>query len=314
MRYFWLGSLLVVLLSACSTPPAKQASTPIRIRWSRDPETLDPLALPNQSAIDAVSLLHLSLLQVDYQRSVYAPALAQALPNTQLVGDSLTLFDYRLRPAATWDDGRPVLATDVAFTLKLIQCPGLPIENSRAQFSFIRQVQLDPADPRHFIFVCRGQGAELLNASGDFSILPENALDPAHTLRRLSLATLQDWPADRPPAPLVAALVQRYQQANIAHQPEHLPGCGPYRLVAWQTNQRLRFERKAHWWADTLRPAPFSLDAISWRGTAGAAAPRARRIRADTRSPISAATRLRGGEEGLCILYQAFLQHADGRF
>jgi ABC-type transport system substrate-binding protein len=261
MRYLRLGGLLALLLNACSTPPAKQASSPIRIRWARDPETLDPLALPNQSAIDATSLLHLSLLQVDYQHNTFAPALAQELPKAQLVGDSLTLIDYRLRPAATWDDGQPVLATDVAFTLKLLQCPGLPIENSRAQFGFIRQIQLDPADPRHFVLVCRGQGAELLNASGDFSILPENPLDPAHTLRQLPLATLQDWPAARPPAPAVAALVRRYQQANLARQPEHLPGCGPYRLVSWETNQRLRFQRKDHWWGDALRPAPFVLQA-----------------------------------------------------
>ncbi len=264
MRYFWLGGLLaliVLLLGACSTPPAKQAANPIRIRWARDPETLDPLTLPNQSAIDAVSLLHLALLQVDYQHSTFAPALAQELPATQLIGDSLTLFDYRLRAAATWDDGRPVLATDVAFTLKLMQCRGLPTESSRAQFGFIRQVRIDPADLRHFVLVCRGQGAELRNASGDFSILPENALDPAHTLRSMSLATLQDWPLGRPAAPLVAALAHRYRQANLAHQPEHLPGCGPYRLVAWETNQRLRFQRKAHWWADALRPAPFVLQA-----------------------------------------------------
>ena len=179
----------------------------------------------------------------------------------QLLGDSLTLFDYQLRPMATWDDGRPVLATDVAFTLKLMQCRGLPIENSRARYGFIRQIRLDPANPRHFGLVCRGQGAELLNASGDFSILPEDALDPTHTLRRLSLATLQDWPPGQPAAPLVTALTLRYQQANLARQPAHLPGCGPYRLVAWETDQQLRFQRKAHWWADALRPAPFVLQA-----------------------------------------------------
>ena len=179
----------------------------------------------------------------------------------RLVGDSLTLFDYHLRPAATWDDGQPVLATDVDFTLKVMQCPGLPTENSRAQYGFIRQVRLDPADPRHFVLMCRGQGAELLNSSGDFSVLPEHLLDPARTLRAGSLAALQDWPPGRPAAPAVAALVRRYQQADLARHPEHLPGCGPYRLASWENNQRLRFQRKAHWWADALRPAPFVLQA-----------------------------------------------------
>lgn len=261
MKYFWLGSLLALLASGCSTPPAKHASAPVAIRWSQDPGTLDPLALPNQSAYDAINLLHLALLLVDYQTNTYAPALAQALPQAHTIGDSLTVLDYELRAAAAWDDGHPVLATDVDFTLKLLQCPGLPNENSRAQFGFIRQVRIDPANPRRFSLVCRGQGEEVNNSSGDFSVLPEATFDPAHTLRRLPLATLQDWPANRAPHPAVTALVQRYLQADLARHPGHLPGCGPYQLAGWETNRELRFRRKAHWWADELRPTPFVLQA-----------------------------------------------------
>ncbi|QKG57629.1 hypothetical protein GKZ68_13950 [Hymenobacter sp. BRD128] len=249
----------MLLASACSTPSAKLASTPITARWARDPETLDPLALPNQNAYDASNLLHLALLQIDYQRNTFSPALAQAFPGVRYQGDSLTLLEYQLREAATWDDGRPVLATDVDFTLKLMQCPGLPNENSRVQYGFIRQVRIDPANPRRFTLVCRGRSTEITTSSGDFSILPEAPLDPAHTLRSLPLATLQEWPASRPPAPAVAAVVRRYQQANLARQPNNLPGCGPYRLAAWHTNHELRFRRKAHWWADKLPAAPFVL-------------------------------------------------------
>ncbi len=223
--------------------------------------TLDPLAVPNQNASDAASLLHLALLQVDYQANAYAPSLAERLPGVQLIGDSIMRLDYHLRPAAAWDDGRPVLATDVDFALKLMQCPGLPNEVARTQFSFIRQLLPDPTNPRHFTLVCRGQAQELINTSGDFPILPEDALDAQHTLRPLSLATLQTWPASRAPHAAVAALVSRYRQANIARYPSHLPGCGPYRLAGWEHNRHLLFQRKAHWWADGLRPAPFALQA-----------------------------------------------------
>jgi peptide/nickel transport system substrate-binding protein len=261
MKYFWLGSLLALLASACSTPPSKQASSPITTRWARDPESLDPLALPNQSAYDAANLLHMSLLMTDYQSNNVSPALARALPRARTIGDSLTEVAYELRALATWDDGHPVLATDVDFTLKLLQCPGLPNENGRAQFGFIHQVRIDPANPRCFTLLCRGQGTEILTSSGDFLVLPEATLDSAHTLRSLSLATLQNWPAGRAPHPAVTALVRRYQRANLARQPGNLPGCGPYRLATWDTNHQLRFRRKAHWWADKLRPAPFVLQA-----------------------------------------------------
>ncbi len=261
MKYFWLGSLLSLLVSACSAPPVKQASSPVTIRWSRDPGTLDPLALSNPSALDAANLLHVALLSIDYQANAYAPALAQALPQIRSLGDSLTALDYELRSAASWDDGQPVLATDVDFTLKLLNCPGLPNEANRAQYGFIQEVRLDPANPRRFTLICRGRGEDITIASGDFPVLPESVLDPAHTLRYLSLAKLQAWPATQAPAPAVAALVQRYQQANLAREPSHLPGCGPYRLAAWETNHQLRFQRKTKWWADKLRPAPQVLQA-----------------------------------------------------
>jgi ABC-type transport system substrate-binding protein len=261
MKYYWLGSLFALLASACSSSPAKLASAPIYTRWTRDPQSLDPLALSNPSAVDAINLLHLALLQVDFQRNELAPALAQEFPQVRYQGDSLTLVDYQLREAATWDDGHPVLATDVDFTLKLMQCPGLPNENSRAQYGFIRQVRIDPSNPRHFTLICRSRSAETATISGDFPVLPEASLDPAHTLRALPLAALQDWPASRPPAPAVAALVRRYQQANLARQPENLPGCGPYRLATWRTNHELHFQRKAHWWADKLPVVPLVLQA-----------------------------------------------------
>lgn len=248
---------LLWALVGCTTYTNPPTEAIVRIRWVHDPESLDPLAQPNQQAIDAANLLHLGLLQFDYQTGQHAPTLAQDLPTRQLIGDSLTRLDYTLRPQATWDDGRPVLATDVAFTLKLLNCPGLPNEVARAQAGFILDCLPDSSDPRHFWLLCRGQSADLPRLSGDFPVLPEAALDASHRLRAYSLRQLR---TGRPSAATLA-LAAQYQRANVARHPEQLPGCGPYRLLSWQTNRALVFKRKAHWWADALRPAPFVLTA-----------------------------------------------------
>lgn len=260
MRKVILTSLLAALLASCLERSAVPGQS-IRILWARDPESLDPLALSSPYASDANNLLRLSLLQVDYSTQRYAPALADSLPRVRLLGDSLTLIYYRLRPAATWDDGRPVLASDVAFTLKLMQAPGLPNENARARFSFIREFRPDPADPRRFTLVCRGQAPEFAHESGDFFILPEASLDPRGSLRAYQLGALIGRPATAPPEPVLAALARRYTQANLARYPGRVPGSGPYRLVKWDKDHRLQFQRKPRWWADALRPAPFVLQA-----------------------------------------------------
>lgn len=248
--------LLLGVLAGC-TNSVRPPATTVRIRWARDPESLDPLAQTNQQATDAVNLLHLGLLQFDYQTGQHAPALAQELPTRQLVGDSLTRLDYHLRPQAAWDDGHPVLATDVAFTLKLLNCPGLPNEVGRAEASFVLDCLPDSTDPRHFWLLCQGQSPDLPRLSGDFPVLPEAALDANHSLRTYSLRQLRTGRSSA----ITAALAARYQRANVARHPEQLPGCGAYRLLRWQTNRVLVFGRKPYWWADRLHPAPFVLQA-----------------------------------------------------
>lgn len=260
MKYSWVGWLLAAGVSACSLPAKQQADSIARIRWNRDPENLSPLELPNQAAVDAANLLHCGLLQVNFSTGEHSPALADSLPQVKLMGDSIMQLRYRLRSVAAWDTGQPVLASDVAFTLKLLFCPGLPNEKARALLSFIQDITLDSVDARRFTFVCRGQAPDFQIASGDFPILSEAAFDSAHVLRRFSVAALANYSQTSKPEPTLALLAQRYRQANFGHHPERLPGCGPYRLAAWESN-RLKFVRKSHWWADALRPVPFVLQA-----------------------------------------------------
>ncbi|RZL16608.1 MAG: hypothetical protein EOO62_00810 [Hymenobacter sp.] len=263
MRFFWLSCLLAVGTFSCSLSTQQQAGSTVRIRWSRDPETLSPLSPPNQNAFDAINLLHCGLLQQDFSTDTYSPALADSLPQVRLLGDSLLQLRYQLRAAAAWDNGQPVLATDVAFTLKLLRCPGLPNEADRAQYGFIRAIALDANNPRRFTLLCRGQSPSYSKQSGDFPVLPEAALDPAHTLRRFSLASLTQNSVSAELRAAAAGLAKRYQQADPGHHPDRLPGCGAYRLATWDTGHLLTFTRKPSWWADALRPTPFVLQAQS---------------------------------------------------
>lgn len=247
------------LLTGCGDHKP-QSNTTIRIRWAHDPETLDPLNLHNQAALDAYNLLNTSLLQADATTGKLAPALADSLPVTQVLNDSLTGINYRIRRAATWDDGRPIGAGDVAFTLKLMFCPGLPNESAQSQYRFIRAVQA-ASDPRRFTFVCRGKSIEHAQITGDFFILPEAALDPKGHFRRFSLGDFQHHRPDIAADSGVWAVARRYQVATAPHAVSPLPGCGAYQLVQWEKDRHLAFRRKANWWADQVRPAPLVLQA-----------------------------------------------------
>lgn len=219
------------------------------------------MVLTNQAAIDANNLLHLSLLQAEVNQQRYVPALAAAQPGVRLIGDSLMHITYELRPQAVWDDGRPVSGRDVEFTVKLMFCPDLPNEVPRSQYQFVKAVIPDSVNSRRFTIVCRGQAPEYVKATGDFFILPAAALDPAGRLRRFTLAALQHRSPTAPADPALQALARQYQHGYAGRAPGHLPGCGPYQLVSWEKDRSLVFRRKAHWWADKLRPVPLMLRA-----------------------------------------------------
>ncbi len=261
-RYFSVGCLLLVataLLTSCSDQKP-QSNPTIRIRWAHDPETLDPLNLHDQAATDACNLLNTSLLQADAAKEKLVPALADSLPVSRTLNDSLTGIDYRIRRAATWDDGRPIGAGDVAFTLKLMFCPGLPNESAQSQYRFIRAVQT-AGDPRRFTFVCRGRSIEHAQLTGDFFVLPEAALDPRGHFRRFTLADFQHHRAEIAADSGIRAVARRYQAATAPHASHPLPGCGAYQLVHWEKDRYLTFRRKATWWADQVRPTPLALQA-----------------------------------------------------
>ena len=211
--------------------------------------------------MDASNLMHVSLLQANSQPLALTPALAAQLPTVSQRGDSLTKFRYIIRPAATWDDGRPVLAADVACTLKLMSCPGIPNETVRNNFGRIQQIEPDAVNLRAFTLVCQGQSPDLLLNTSDFFILSEASLDPQHRLRRYSLPELRQWPATRPPDSALQAVARHYLAADLANHPERSPGCGPYRLARWEKDRYLTFRRKSGWWGQRVPGLPLALRA-----------------------------------------------------
>lgn len=248
------------VLVACHSSPKQPAA--VRIRWSNDPGSLDLLEKATPQATEVINLLHCSLLMAEPDQQQLIPWLADSLPRIRQRG-ALTLLQYRLRPEATWDNGTPVLARDVAFTLRLLNCPGLPTEFSRTQYSDILDVELDAADPRRFTLVRTNPSLEMVLYSGDFAILPEYSLDPKGQLRAVPFALLRaDTAAAIRQYPAIRAFAARYRQAQLGQHPDRLPGCGPYKVAAWKPNQYLRLQRKTKWWANHLaQPAAYWLQA-----------------------------------------------------
>lgn len=202
-------------------------------------------------ALPILNLLFQSLLSADLGTDEIKPYLATSLPRVERQ-DSTTLFTYTLREEATWSDGSPVTADDIAFTLKVLKAPLLNNELLKPQVAFIRDIRPDAENPRKFTLVCDGYAPEMELLSGDFFILPAYLFDPQGLLKSIEVAALQH------PAPALEkdkklqAFATRFNSAGYGRNPALLQGSGGYTLENWVTGQYLTLKRKEDWWGNKL--------------------------------------------------------------
>ncbi|HOX39444.1 MAG TPA: ABC transporter substrate-binding protein [Candidatus Brocadiia bacterium] len=130
---------------------------------------------------------------------------------------------FNLRAGVKWNDGMPFTADDVVFTYeKLYLNPEIPnstgdiltIEDKRPKVVKVDELTVRFDLPWKYAPFVRAMSADIL---------------PLHKLGNLSAAEFQHhWGLDTPPSELV--------------------GTGPFKLVSYEPEQRLIYERNPHYW------------------------------------------------------------------
>ena len=170
-----------------------------------DPPTLDPTVTNDEIGLRVEELLFRPLIGIDKARR-YVPALA----TSWTVSPDGRVFEFRLDPAARWEDGTPVTSDDVAFTLDRIRDPKIPALAWKAGLA----------------------GLTGIEAPEPTRVVLRFASPYAQRLLALNL-------------PIVA------RAAFAAKDADRKPfASGPYRLEAWEPNQRIVLARRADQNAD----------------------------------------------------------------
>ncbi len=107
-----LAALLV--LTGC-TRTAKSGSTSLRVGWSSEPDTMNPLTTYSTEAQEVLQLVYDKLLEYDSSLKP-EPGLAKSF---EYSSDGLSIT-YNLRDGVKWHDGQPFTSADVKFTFDLI--------------------------------------------------------------------------------------------------------------------------------------------------------------------------------------------------
>lgn len=218
--------LLAAMAGGCApaSPPARSGGgSVVRFALAADPQTLDPLfAHVDASSVEqqVARLAFEPFVDVDeHGRAV--PVLLGRIPTVENGGlsrDGRTIT-YHLRAGVRWQDGVPVTAHDVVWTLHAILDDRNPV---RSRAGYDRIAKAEALDSRTVRITLKEPWAPAVATLFSYGTAPQYVL-PAHLLEK---------------AP-------RLDQAGFGARPV---GNGPYRFVSWTRGDHLVYEANPSYW------------------------------------------------------------------
>lgn len=175
----WLGLVTVLIgsLFAQAVITQKKYITPVPQEGGTykegvlgDLETLNPIFASSGAEKSAARLMFSGLLQYDATGNLIGD-----LAESWTVGDGGKVYDFVLRPQLRWQDGAPLTADDVVFTVNTIQNPDV-----RSPFyGSWRSIAVEAVDKRTVRF-------RLPSAAGPFPHLLTVGIIPKHKLEDIA--------------------------------------------------------------------------------------------------------------------------------
>ena len=238
----------------------KRTANEVVVRIESEPDRLNPLLTALSESVEVIGNIHLYLLFPNNENYAMEPQLAVDRPTIKEITDGPykggISLEFEIHEEAVWDDGRPVTGKDFEFAVKLALHPKIPADIFRPYFSYLKDIEIDPQNPKRFTIISY---PKYINAeaalSNNIPPLPAHILDPKGILTGIPMATFTDEKK-------IAALVEEnpaltefattFQEPKFSRSPEGVVGCGPYRLVSWESGQELVLEKKEDWWGNTL--------------------------------------------------------------
>ncbi|HTL59583.1 MAG TPA: peptide ABC transporter substrate-binding protein [Candidatus Limnocylindrales bacterium] len=213
---------LALFLTACHpVPPAD-----LTIINGNEPETLDPAIVTAVPDMRVAKALFEGLLRIDGQTGRPVPGWAESW----VVSPDGKVYTFTLRSNATWSTGRPITTADVLYSWLRALDP-VTASDYAGQLFYIRNAEdfyngkiKDPARIGIHALDARSLQVELNSPIAfflDLCCFPTLAIVPREA-------------------------IEKYGDRWITTKP--LPSSGPYELVAWRLNDKIRLGKNPRYW------------------------------------------------------------------
>ena len=196
-----------------------------------------------------------TLIKLDLETLKYIPYLVEDMAEIDTTGLKYT---YKIKEGIRWDDGTPLTAKDVDFTVKTMLCPLTNNTQIRNNYtSVIKSIELYPEDPLKFTMIAHGVHYTNKDIFSEIYIQQKNYWDPDGILDNINYNNLfndkgkantefdKKYVTDE-----ISNYFTKYNSDDNSYTPSRLQGLGAYQVTEWETGQYITIEKKEKWWGE----------------------------------------------------------------
>lgn len=258
--FVYMSTCIFLLVGACKcgskTSSSDLGKNELIVHELSDPDKLNPSTSTSADATYIEDMIFMKLIDVDKKTMSITPELAVSLPTVVEITEGEykggLAITYEIRPDAIWDDGSPVLASDVEFTYKTLLHPLIDNEQGRSTIEFIKEVKIDPSNPRKFTVYTPIKYYLAEFVSGSINVIQEKHYDPKGLMKNISLKEINNEKnhSGYKSSDIHQNFAKDFNSEKYQREKDGVEGNGPYKFESWVTSQRIILTKKKNWWGD----------------------------------------------------------------
>lgn len=247
-KRFFVLFIAALVLYGCGK---KKAKNEVIIHELSDTDMLNPTNYQSADAGYYLAQMFQGLWGTNPTNLKLEPILAKELP-TEEYDSATNILKYtcEIREDAKWDNGEPILAKDVIFSMKLYRAPVISNEQFRPYFELISDMITYPDNPRKITIVCNKKYILAKYTCGEFFVMPQYIYDPKHLMDSFSIIDINTKFAEVEQSPIMKEFATEYNSEKYQREKGFIVGSGPYEFGEWVTGQKIVLVKKKNWWGE----------------------------------------------------------------
>lgn len=218
-------------------------------------KTLNPVAHRSPYSEMVFSQMMQPLMNIDPITKQIVPVLAKSKPEVKSITEGMykggVAYTYEIKDGAIWNNGTPVTADDVLFTLKSVFAPKVNAPIYPYYFADFVAVEKDANNPKRFTIIADKEYFLGEEASSAMYVMPEYVYDAEKVLRKFTLKQLKAKEKGLAENAELIKFVEAFNSPKYSR--EIIEGSGAYQLLEWEAGQRIVLTKKKDWWGNTYK-------------------------------------------------------------